>query len=61
MTIKSNTFAEACYDANSIIELEEVLLNDADEGDMAQWNITADDWREQIALALTEKRKDEAS
>lgn len=59
MTIESNTFAEACYHMNSIDELEEALKNDADETDMKTWGISADEWREQIDLALAEKRADD--
>lgn len=59
MTIESNTFAEAYYDMNSIEELENALKDGADETDMETWNITAKEWREQIELALAEKRADE--
>ena len=59
MTIESNTFAEACYDMNSINDLENALKGDADETDMKTWGITDEEWREQIELALAEKRADE--
>ena len=58
MTIESNTFAEACYDQNSIDELEDALKGDADKTDMENWGVTAEEWREQIELALAEKRAD---
>ena len=58
MTIQSNTFAESCYDMNSIYELESALAGPADETDMKTWGITSDEWREQIELALLEKRSD---
>ena len=58
MTIESNTFAEACYDMNTIEELEDALKGAADETDMKTWGITADEWRDQIELALAEKRAD---
>lgn len=59
MSIKLNTFAEACYDMNSISELEIALAGDADATDMNEWGITAEEWRAQIDLALAEKRADE--
>ena len=55
MTIESNTFAEACYDTNSIADLKAALLGEACPLDMQAWRITADQWREQIELALAEK------
>ena len=54
MTIDLNTFAAACYDMNSINELTEALAGEPDETDMSEWGITAEEWREQIAIALTE-------
>ena len=58
--IKSGTFAEACYDMNSISELKVMYNNEADRTDMKNWNITADEWRENIALAIEERESDEA-
>ena len=58
MTIKTNTFAESCYNMNSINELENALTQGPDEADMEEWNLTAEEWREQVELALTEKRTD---
>ncbi len=59
MTIELNTFAAACYDNNSIAELEHALENSPDSADMSEWNLSNAEWRKQIELALTEKRADE--
>ena len=59
--IESNTFAAACYDMNSIADLEHALtFDEADATDCATWNITPAQWREQIELALTSLREDTA-
>lgn len=58
MTIEPNTFAEACYDQNSIAELEEALVTGPDRADMTEWGLTAVEWRAQVELALREKRAD---
>ena len=61
--IQENTFAEACYECNTIKQLEHALTIEADKDDMEQWGITADEWREQIKLAiaaLQEKASDAA-
>ena len=56
MTIKQNTFAAACYDTNSIHELEIALYDaDADKSDMKAWGITAAEWKRDVRLALIEK------
>jgi len=57
--IEPNTFAEACYDQNSIAELEEALAGPVDEVDCKTWGIDADEWRRSIKLAL-DARKAEA-
>jgi len=59
MSIEQNTFAEACYDMNSIAELEVALANEPDETDMKEWNLASDEWREQIEIALNELKSDE--
>ena len=59
MTILENTFAEACYNTNTIEELEVALKQEADEADMAEWGITEQEWHEQIKMALEEKKADE--
>ena len=56
--IESGTFAEACYDSNSIADLEEALAASPDVADMEAWGLTAAEWREQIELALAAKRAD---
>ena len=48
--IEPNTFAEACYNGNTIDELE--AADCPDEFDMDEWDIDEDEWRESIELAL---------
>lgn len=56
--IESGSFAEACYDQNSIAELESALAAGPDSADMSEWGLTAKEWRDQIKLALAAKRAD---
>lgn len=55
--IPENTFAAACYDMNSIASLEAALSGPADKTDMREWNLTEQEWRDQIELALKAKRE----
>lgn len=57
-SLKQNTFAEACYNQNSINELKIALSEEPDETDMRTWNITPIEWYEQIMLALAARRED---
>ena len=51
-------FAGACYDENSIAELEEALkLRAADKTDCENWTITPTQWRAAIVEALAAKRE----
>ena len=59
MSIQDNTFAAACYNDNSIDELEQALIDGPDETDMAGWGLSESEWREQIELALAEMRADQ--
>ena len=52
--IKDNTFAAACYNDNTIEELETALAGTADQTDMASWGIDENEWRDQIQSALAE-------
>lgn len=52
-------FSEACYDQNHVNELVEALEGAADETDMENWNISADEWRSNIEQALLAKAFDE--
>ena len=54
--IESGSFAEACYNQNSIRELEDALASAPDAVELETWGLTADEWREQIELALAAKR-----
>ncbi len=50
--INPGSFAHACVEQNSRIELEMALVNGADESDMCEWGITPAQWVEQIELAI---------
>lgn len=52
--IKDNTFAAACYNQNTIEELKEGLSGPADQADMKAWGLTADEWRQQIQMAINQ-------
>lgn len=56
-TITENTFAAACFDQNSVAELEQALAGKADTADCAEWNLTPEQWRAEIELALAAKRE----
>ena len=56
--IAENTFAAACYDQNTIADLEVALAGAADELDMREWGLTEAEWREQIELAIAALRED---
>lgn len=52
--IADNTFAAACYDMNSVAELEQALKDGPDATDMNKWGLTESEWTEQVELALAE-------
>ena len=54
--IAENTFAAACYDQNSIKELEAALIAPADATDMATWKLTEEEYFVNIKSALNAKR-----
>jgi len=47
-------FRSACYNDNTIEELETALAGTADQADMASWGIDENEWRDQIQSALAE-------
>lgn len=56
-TLPSGTFAEACYDQNSINDLRDKHEpEDADITDMQEWNLTPLAWAAQIELAYRYKQ-----
>lgn len=56
---QTHGFAEACYDQNSIAELQACLnATEPDVTDMKNWGITADQWKEAITAALEDKSAD---
>jgi len=58
-TMQSNTFAEACYNTNSMQELIEALNSPADETSMKDWGLTEDQYFEQVKIAINEKKSDD--
>lgn len=57
---EDNNFAVACYNDNTINELEEVLSDSVCDTDCRAWGISMDEWRDAINAALFELREDEA-
>jgi hypothetical protein len=49
---KVKDFAEAFCNRNSLKELKEALTGEADETDMKTWNLTEDQWREALEVAI---------
>jgi hypothetical protein len=60
MTVKieAGTFAEACYDQNSVDELIKALAGQADDADMKAWSLMPHQWRYEIGQALAAKAED---
>jgi len=58
MSIQDHTFAAACYNDNTIAELEKALADGPDATDMATWGLSESEWREQVRQALAELRTD---
>lgn len=62
--VSKNTisFAQACVDMNTIEELEDLNYGAwylvADSGDMAAWDITADEWHWAVGAALYASKND---
>ena len=59
MNIQENTFAEACYNTNSIEELQTALTHKSDETDMKVWGLSEREYFESIKLALKKLREEE--
>lgn len=59
MTIELNSFAAACYDMNGVEDLKHSLELGPDATDMREWGLTAEEWREQIELAIEALEADE--
>lgn len=51
-TDKVKNFAEACCDQNRVKELKEALTGEANETEMKTWNLTDDQWREALKIAI---------
>jgi hypothetical protein len=59
MPVPRGTFAEACYDMNTIKDLEDALQGPADHTDCQAWGISPEEWRAQIELALKARIEDD--
>lgn len=55
MKIQINTFAAACYDQNTVAELQAALAGSADAADCTTWGLTPQEWHDQIGVALKAK------
>lgn len=60
ISIPENTFAAACYEQNSIDELEQALRDGPDSSDMQEWSLNAEEWRDQVQMALDALRAEAA-
>lgn len=58
MSIQEGSFAEACYNMNSIEELQQALTGEADVADMKEWGLTEAQWREEIQIAIAALKED---
>ena len=54
--LSDSSFAAACYDQKTVQELQSDFNGDADPEACEKWGISPDEWREQIAMALTAAR-----
>jgi hypothetical protein len=50
--IQEGSFAEACYNHNTVVDLIAMLVNVDSADDCEAWGITRKEWREQIELAI---------
>lgn len=57
--IQENTFAEACFEINTIEELKLALKGSVDTFDMRNWNLSESELRDQIKLALSALQEQE--
>jgi hypothetical protein len=58
MSIQENTFAEACFNQNSVAELQTALSLPADTADMKTWELSEAEYFEQLKIALDAKMTD---
>lgn len=56
---RTRDFAEACYDGNTIEQLEDTTFS-PDEFDMKDWGLTAEQWHEAVNAALADLKADQA-
>lgn len=50
--IKAGSFAAACYEQNTLAELNAIVGKQADREDMQSWRISSAEWTEQVELAI---------
>ena len=51
----NNNFAVACYNDNSMAELEAAMESGPDEIDMKNWDISGEEWTDAVTAAHCEK------
>jgi len=51
-------FAEACFNQNSLHELKFSLKGAADETDLLIWNLTEEEWRQALKIAVIAMERD---
>ncbi|MET1081290.1 MAG: hypothetical protein ABWY06_25070 [Pseudomonas sp.] len=61
ITLKPTNAATAYFQQFSLRYLEEALKGPADLADCQAWDLTAQQWREQIKAALAVKRGDQVA
>lgn len=57
--IADNTFAAACYDLNTIEELESVLQADVEQVDLDQWGLTESEYKNELKRAIQALKEDQ--
>jgi len=50
--IEDGSFAEACYNQNTIEDLKDALKDGPDRREMREWNLSESEYMEQIEIAL---------
>ena len=53
--LRDDGFAAHCYDDMTVRELRSAFERDADPEECRRWGLSATEWKEHIAMALTAK------
>ncbi len=57
--IQPDSFAEACYNQNSLTNLMDALKQSVDKSDCTAWGISEQEWRKSIEIAISNKLADQ--